>query len=221
MFMETVLGIFCKQPIPGMVKTRLASDIGEMAAARLYEAFLNDIVERMSGEADRRILCYAPDDPAAHSYFESLGGDDYGMTPQVPGDLGERLSAFFQAAVVDNRQRAIVIGSDSPTLSVQTIRTSFGELQKTDAVLGRSDDGGYYLVGLGDFHHRLFEGIDWSTSAVYDQQLRNMEGVGFSVTTLPAVPDIDTVDDLQELRHHPQLKHCSHTHRVLQELDLL
>ena len=38
-------------------------------------------------------------------------------------------------------------------------------------VLGGSDDGGYYLVGIKRLHRRLFEEIDWSTERVFAQTL--------------------------------------------------
>jgi glycosyltransferase A (GT-A) superfamily protein (DUF2064 family) len=36
-------------------------------------------------------------------------------------------------------------------------------------VIGPCTDGGYYLLGIGRLHARLFEGIDWSTSSAYQQ----------------------------------------------------
>ena len=45
-------------------------------------------------------------------------------------------------------------------------------------VLGGSDDGGYYLIGVKRLHHRLFEQIDWSTERVFAQTLERAREIG-------------------------------------------
>ena len=218
--METVLGIFCKHPIPGQVKTRLAKDIGDEAAARLYEAFLTDLVDRMRTVGDERILCYAPAEGDSQAYFAVLAGSDYGVMPQVDGDVGDRLAAFFDMVLDDCPRKVIVVGSDSPTISTAIVNRAADELDRRDAVLGSTDDGGYYLIGLRRTARHLFDGIDWSTSAVYDQQHQRLDDVGFTTTPFVPVPEVDTLDDLNRLLVHPLLDGCRHTLRVLDELHL-
>jgi len=65
------------------------------------------------------------------------------------------------------------------------------------AVLGPSDDGGYYLLGLKTAHRRLFEDISWSTERVAAQTLERAREIGLGIHLLPACYD---VDDLQGLR---------------------
>src|SRR5690606_21322685 len=110
--METVVGVFCKRPVPGKVKTRLAAAIGEVPAARLYEAFLLEILGRMQLAADRRILCYTPDDAATKSAFSCLCGSAWELRPQAGAALGERLQHFFEGVFREGPSRVIVIGSD-------------------------------------------------------------------------------------------------------------
>lgn len=221
--METALGIFCKQPIPGTVKTRLAADIGEEPAARLYEAFLTDIVERMREAAEERILCYAPDDSGARAYFDQISRGDYRLLPQAEGDLGDRLAAFFTQMFHEGRRKVIVIGSDSPTIGKEWIDVSFRLLGRgeeiVEAVLGQSADGGYYLIGLRGDADGLFAGIDWSTSSVYEQQKQRLEEAGFLVKRLNPIPEVDTLDDLARLSNE-DLSCCEQTRRVLGELNL-
>ena len=221
--METVLGIFCKQPIPGKVKTRLAKDIGDEAAARLYEAFLTDIVERMRETADRRILCYTPNNADAAAYFTELSRGDFDLVTQSDGDLGDRLEAFFSEQFKEGHRKVIVIGSDSPTIRAGRIRVCFSKLGRgvgmVDAILGKSCDGGYYLIGLQRIADDIFDGIEWSTASVYDAQLVRLKEAEYLVGSLTSIPEVDTIDDLSRLTPE-ELNFCQNTQNVLRDLNL-
>ncbi len=58
-------------------------------------------------------------------------------------------------------------------------------------VLGPAADGGYYLIGLKQFHRRLFEEIDWSTERVFRQTLARAGEIGVTVAPLPEWYDVD------------------------------
>ena len=76
---------------------------------------------------------------------------------------------------------------------------------KDDAVvLGPSDDGGYYLIGLRKLHRSLFEEIDWSTERVLAQTIDRARRLGLRVHLLPAWYDVDTADDLRRLTQELQ-----------------
>jgi hypothetical protein len=69
-----------------------------------------------------------------------------------------------------------------------------------DLVLGPSEDGGYYLIGLRAPHPDLFEAIPWSTSRVLPQTIRRAEAKGLRIVRLPSWYDVDTPGDLERLR---------------------
>ena len=66
-------------------------------------------------------------------------------------------------------------------------------------VLGPSDDGGYYLIGLKKMHRRLFEEIDWSTERVLEQTMRRAQEINMPVHLLPAGFDVDDRATLHRL----------------------
>jgi dihydroorotase-like cyclic amidohydrolase len=68
-----------------------------------------------------------------------------------------------------------------------------------DLVLGPTDDGGYYLIGLRAPCPALFEGMPWSTSAVLSRTLDRAQRLGLRVACLPAWFDVDTKADLERL----------------------
>src|SRR2546426_462465 len=71
---------------------------------------------------------------------------------------------------------------------------------EVDVVLGPTEDGGYYLIGLRTVYRELFEAMAWSTSRVFPETIRRADAKGLRVACLPAWYDIDTSDDLARLR---------------------
>ena len=67
-------------------------------------------------------------------------------------------------------------------------------------VLGGSDDGGYYLIGVKRLHQRLFEQIDWSTERVFAQTLERAREIGLQAELLPTWYDVDDAATLERLR---------------------
>ena len=197
-----VLGLFAKQPLPGAVKTRLAATLGPEKAARLYAAFLEDLIERMQQRGDHRLLGYAPAGEEAAGYFRRLTAGRYELWEQPPGELGERITAFFAEAFARGAKRAVLMGSDSPTLPGEFIEHAFEALRETDCVLGPAADGGYYLIGLRASRPALFEGVEWSSSAVLRQTLQRLQEQRLTLHLLPVWYDIDTAEDLSFLRGH-------------------
>ena len=78
--------VMAKYPSPGSVKTRLASQVGAVAACRLYDAFVRDLADRLAAvELPLTWAFWPPDAP-----FASLVPGKRSV-PQVGRDLGERL----------------------------------------------------------------------------------------------------------------------------------
>lgn len=197
--MNRHFGIFAKRPQAGHVKTRLATDFGDEPAAKMYEAFLIDLVERFHDAGDRRSLGYAPDDLRSREYFAELSAGEYDLWPQPAGDLGHRIARFFEAAFDGGATSVVLIGSDSPTLPTGFVEEAFESLYQSDCVLGPAPDGGYYLIGLNRRSASIFNGVEWSGPKVLYQTMRNLTRGGFSHQTLPEWDDIDTLDDLRRL----------------------
>jgi len=90
-------------------------------------------------------------------------------------------------------------------------------------VLGGSDDGGYYLVGIKRLHRRLFEQIDWSTERVFAQTLERAKEISLTTELLPTWYDVDdaaTLDRLQRELASPDAAAygAKHTRAYLESL---
>jgi uncharacterized protein len=94
-----------------------------------------------------------------------------------------------------------LIDSDSPTVSGDQYTTAVQLLSQSGdrVVLGPSDDGGYYLIGMKANHRELFQGIDWSTERVFDQTRNRAEKLNLQIALLPNGYDVDDRVSLQRL----------------------
>ena len=200
-----VLGVFGKQPVRGKVKTRLAAGLGDDAAAAIHEAMLFDTLETWSSRSilepgGRRVLVYAPAD--AGPWFDPRVPEAFALQPQVEGDLGTRMRAFFTGEFDDGATRVVLIGSDSPTLDPTLVITAFLCLEGRDVVIGPSTDGGYYLIGARDSVPPLFDEISWSSASVLGQTIDRLKDTGLSLAVLPPWYDVDTPDAWRMLAGH-------------------
>jgi hypothetical protein len=104
-------------------------------------------------------------------------------------------------------KKAFAINSDGPSLPPDYLHQAVRSLDDRDLVLGPSEDGGYYLVGVKRHLPDMFIGITWSTSHVLSQTLSKASNLGLRVALLPEWYDIDTWEDFvrleAELEHIP------------------
>lgn len=180
------------------MKTRLAAAIGPKIAAEVYLGCLRCSLGRFSQLGCRRLVAYSP--PEKRAAFESVLPTGWGLVEQSSGDLGARMSRFFEQRCLAGDRRVVVVGSDSPSLSIERISAAFELLEDVPVVLGPSEDGGYYLVGLNQPIPELFEGIEWGGERVLEQSLAVLRRVGASAELLPGWYDLDVEADLQRLR---------------------
>lgn len=194
---------YLKFPEQGKVKTRLANTLGHEHAVALYRCFIADILAMLrnaaqDGKSDV-CICYAPE--SAGQAFREWLGTDYGYFPQRDHDLGERMADSFRQAFEAGYTKAILIGSDLPDLPLEHITGGFAQLDAHDVVIGPTDDGGYYLVGVrqNSFFPEIFQGIPWSTDTVYAKTITKIHAVNCTYGELPEWSDVDVADDLRQL----------------------
>jgi rSAM/selenodomain-associated transferase 1 len=196
---EPILAIVAKAPRAGDVKTRLCPPLSPSDAAALHGAFLGDTVDLVRAFIGARgAFVFTPAD--AETYFAGLA-PDFLRFAQQGADLGARLQHAFEALFAAGAPAVIVIGADAPTLPVACIADALDRLahEGVDVVLGPTDDGGYYLIGLTRPRPALFDGIAWSTPGVREQTLARASAAGLTVALLPAWFDVDRPADLERL----------------------
>jgi rSAM/selenodomain-associated transferase 1 len=179
-----------KQPVAGRVKTRLAREIGTVAATMLYRGMTAAVIARLSGGGRpwETIVALARD-PAVRQRSASRRTV---VQPQARGDLGRRM----QAAI--DRQPpgpVVLVGTDIPAIRPHHIREAFRALGAHDAVIGAAEDGGYWLIGLRRIRGRIrpFTGVRWSSEHALADTLAQLRG--YSVARVATLSDVDTAND--------------------------
>lgn len=198
--MRFAIAIMAKAPRAGEVKTRLCPPFSTTEAAELYRCFLLDKIEqvRMLTKASPAIA-YTPEE--GRSFFEDFA-PGFVLLPQRGPDLGSRLANTFAQLFAQGYGAAMAIDSDTPTLPLLYLQHAIHLIATpgVDLVLGPSEDGGYYLIGLRKLYRDLFEDMAWSTAEVMPETIRRAETQGLRVACLPTWFDIDTADDLERLQ---------------------
>ncbi len=196
------LGIMTKAPRAGTVKTRLQPPLTADEAAALNICFLRDTAAGITaaGNYARGVGIYTPLGSEA-DYTEILP-PEFCLLPQQPGnDFGERLMHAIQDLLQVGFESCCLIDSDSPTVPAKVYRAAAALLRAGDnrIVLGPSDDGGYYLIGMRKLHHRVFEEIDWSTERVLAQTIERAREADLKLEMLPPFFDVDDRATLRRL----------------------
>ncbi len=197
------LGIMTKAPREGRVKTRLIPPLSPAEAAALNICFLRDTAEAILRTADGKrangIGVYTP--VGAEAAYLGILPNDFALVPQRGEAFGERLSAATEDLLQLGFDSLCLIDSDSPTVPESAFAEAVDFLADAEdsVVLGPSDDGGYYLIGLKKLHRRLFEGIDWSTERVLEQTIEAARKIDLPVHLLPTWYDVDDGRTLSRL----------------------
>ena len=191
---ENLLIIFVKNPVAGEVKTRLAASIGDMNALQVYKSLLSHTRNVASGaEADRQVW-YSSKIDRRDAWESNL----FEKELQSGSNLGERMGNAFSRSFEQGYKRVVIIGSDCAELTSEHIEEAFHLLESHDAVIGPSEDGGYYLLGLTQFHPEIFSDVEWSTSSVLARTIEKFEESHTSYRQLETLNDIDNEEDFKK-----------------------
>lgn len=212
--------VFAKAPLAGHVKTRLTTLLTLEEAAQLYRAFLKDMLG-LYELLDVSIRVYVA--PPANNFSRDLLPEPATLHEQEGQGLGQRMRNAFAETLTAGYQRAVITGTDHPTLPLTVLRSAFGVLRtkgsRPRVPIGPSRDGGYYLLGLSRLYPELFS-MPYSHAGVFEETMGRVAGQGLLPVVLREWYDVDQPEDLnrlvQELRKRPN--RARHTYRVLQRL---
>jgi uncharacterized protein len=198
------LAVMAKAPRPGKVKTRLSPPLTPEQSSALNICFIRDTTENIHQVTEANnsagIVVYTPvGDEAA---FEGILPTAFQLLGQRGDGFGERLLHACEDLFACGFSAVCLIDSDSPTMPHDALLQAVACLSRPGdrVVLGGSDDGGYYLIGLKCLHQRLFEQIDWSTERVFQQTLERAREIGLEAELLPTWYDVDDGATLERLR---------------------
>ncbi|MGK7939193.1 MAG: FkbM family methyltransferase [Crocosphaera sp.] len=199
--------LFTRYPAPGKVKTRLAWDIGDRTAAEIHRYTMSHtlkvLLEEMKGvnivvnytganSATQMVQGFAP--KLASKITQGIDSGILYFIEQPSTSFGERPNYIAQQL-----ERVIIIAADTPGITSEILNEAITYVNREEAVMGLTADGGYYLIGL-PYYQDVFTPINYGLGDVSQQTYSLMEDNYVCASFLKhTLIDIDEVSDLQSL----------------------
>jgi len=183
---QTTIVVLAKDPVPGRVKTRLQTRFTPAEAARLARAAIDDTFAAVRATGPARVIA-AWDGTCTDAVPAGVE-----VTPQVDGGLDRRIEAALEGAFAGADGPVLLVGMDTPQLTGVDLDVDW---TSTDAVLGLTPDGGYWVIGLRSFVSGCVLGVPMSTDHTGADQLARLRELGLRVTLLGELDDVDTPAD--------------------------
>jgi rSAM/selenodomain-associated transferase 1 len=199
--MTCCIAIFARTPVKGFVKTRLSRDLDEIFVVNLYKNFILDTLLKIKSIKIQYKIFFDP--PGTENLMSSWLGADNDFNLQQGNDLGERMQHAFESMFESTVSKGVIVGTDLPDLPVKYIYDALDGLEKNNAVIGPSADGGYYLIGFNkeSFNASVFEQMPWGGKTVFDDTMALFKKAKLSVHVLSKWRDVDTYEDFIALTH--------------------
>ena len=194
-----VVMVICKEPLAGLVKTRMCPPFSPEQAAELARAALADTFAACEAVGADRLVAVI--DGAAGGWISG----NWEVVHQSVGGLDQRLAAAF-ADVLQPTDRGVLLAMDTPQATAGQIRGALQALRSHDAVIGMTEDGGFWIIGLNAARADAFVGVPMSTNETGLAQRERLWTLGLSVATIDVLRDLDTADDVRVVcGDHPNL----------------
>lgn len=199
---ERALIIFIKNPQLGKVKTRLAATIGKEKALLVYEYLLKhtrNITEKLDAS---KYVYYSDiiddkDEWDVEKYHKKIQNQTI--------DLGLKMAEAFREMIANNHSKILIIGSDCLELTQEILEKGFEKLIDNEVVIGKANDGGYYLIGFNfqkigercaEVLTTMFLNKQWSHSNVSNEAIENIRKLNLKYAEMPELNDIDEEKDI-------------------------
>lgn len=195
--------VVAKAPVPGLAKTRLAATVGAEAAASIAAAALLDTLDAVAAApVQARVVALTGDLGMAHAGAEIQEAlRAFTVIGQRGRDFAERLANAHADAAAATGLPVLQIGMDTPEITGRLIEDCADALLGSDAVLGMAADGGWWLLGVRDpaTAHCLVD-VPMSRPDTGALTLTALRDTGVAVRQVCAMPDVDTIDDVETVR---------------------
>ena len=122
-------------------------------------------------------------------------------TQQIGNTFGERFTNAIQSVFNKGFDNVITVGNDTPHLKVSHINSAYKKLKTNTLVLGPSQDGGFYLMGISkeQFNAKQFKTLPWQSSKLRQRITNLLSLKSIKVSLLETLTDIDTFSDAKKI----------------------
>ena len=201
-------------------KSRLSKEIGALQAAKIQEKLTKHTINvakeiQAEGLAEVKVAIDGIGIKAAKRW--AILNKIKTVAAQGHGNLGTKMKRQFlktHAEKTTSHQipnSIVLIGTDLPSISHFDLIQAIQILKYKEMVLGPSDDGGYWLIGLSNkllnpLCSWPFSGIDWGTDQVLQETIRLATLNQIDYQLLQTKNDLDNISDLSAWLNHNRFK---------------
>jgi glycosyltransferase A (GT-A) superfamily protein (DUF2064 family) len=202
--MSVAVLVVAKAPVPGLAKTRLATSIGDEAAADVAAAALLDTLDAVAAApVAARVVAITGDLHAAARSAEIRSRlTDFTVVEQRGDDFANRLAnAHADAATATGGLPILQIGMDTPQVTAGLLADCATTLVGAAAVLGMAHDGGWWVLGVqAPATAECLRTVPMSRPDTGALTLRALRATGADVRLVQELADVDTIDDVEAVR---------------------
>lgn len=190
--MDIPLFLFAKAPIAGKVKTRLQSHCSAERASEIAKVLLEESIIKAKRHWPGTVYLSVALD-IEHPFLQAmLAKYSIELVLQHDGDLGLKMYQTFE----DFGYPSAIMGCDAPHILASDLQRTYELLAQGESVLGPSEDGGYYLIGLKGSSKELFIDQSWGTDSVLSATLEVAKKQKIDFQMLQSLNDVDEWQDL-------------------------
>jgi len=197
--LSSLLIIFGRYPIPGRVKTRLIPHLGPVGSTNLQKRLTEEILKEVRKVSSISDIAFFYKGGSKRLLRRWLGKDII-FIPQSDNDLGRSMRDAIEWGIRRGYEKVVLIGTDIYGLRGEYIEEAFRRLERYELVIGPSEDGGYWLIGMNGLIEEIFSGIDWGTDKVLDQTISTARKRRINFFLLNRLMDIDTIEDVKKAK---------------------
>jgi uncharacterized protein len=187
--------VIAEAPAPDRVDDWLSPPLRPQEAALVAEAALADTLEVVAAaRVSRRMLA-----------LDGVPGDwlpaGFRVIGQRGDGLDERLAAAFADAYAIAPLPMVLIGADTPQVTVDMLGDAVASLEsgEADAVFGPSTDGGFWMLGLRRPDRSLLAGVPMSAPDSGRVLLERLAGAGLRVALAPRLTEISALETAEQV----------------------
>ena len=178
----------------------------------LHQAFISDTITHMLDIQQADIRLYYTDDPERKRFVNiileylqnKLGGRQaLGLKSrfqhfEMPKERwGVRIQKVFAECFKEKYENVLVLGSRTPTITSDMMRTAMKLLKESDVVFGPTPEGRYYVIGMTGSQHIDLSDFDWKTPTIYSEVAESFTKQGLAWSELEIWYAVETADDLE------------------------
>lgn len=215
---RTAVGVMVRPLEAERCKPKLLAGYSAPWVVGLYAAMLRDTLDGLQAiDAFHHVVFLASEDATDATDRES---DEvmrlarhvpapWEIVVQTGGDRGARMRQAFEAMFAQGAEYAWLAVSDTPSVPTDPIRAfSARKEAPVEIVLGPSEDGGCYVLGMPRLEAHVLHEIPWSTADVSATIRARCADGALALRELPIGYDVDDPEGVrrlfEELRRHPE-----------------